>query len=337
MSKIYVMAPFTEAQTEQLKQLASAYQDELFFSPGKLSMSGLGAALSGEKEPISLSEVDAVIGNVPAKRLQEASAKEALRFSWMQLNSSGADAYVKEGILPADTVLTSATGAYGIGIAEYMVCMLLNMMKKVPAYLEDQKKHLWTDEGMVTTPFGKRVLVVGCGNIGMEFAGRMRAFGCTLVGIRRREGKCPEEFDEMHTLPELGEEAAKADVIALCLPGTPETFHLFDREQLSSCREGAYLINVGRGNVIDNRALAEEAIASRFSGIWLDVCEEEPLPVNDPLYGLQNLLLTPHITGGFHLDLTLQNIFDISMHNYRAFHGEGDYISVVDRSTGYCR
>ena len=72
MSKIYVMAPFTEAQTEQLKQLASAYQDELFFSPGKLSMSGLGAALSGEKEPISLSEVDAVIGNVPAKSLQDA-------------------------------------------------------------------------------------------------------------------------------------------------------------------------------------------------------------------------------------------------------------------------
>ena len=136
MSKIYVMAPFTEAQTEQLKQLASAYQDELFFSPGKLSMSGLGAALSGEKEPVSLSEVDAVIGNVPAKRLQEASAKEALRLSWMQLNSSGADAYVKEGILPAGTVLTSATGAYGVGIAEYMVCMLLNMMKKVPAYLE---------------------------------------------------------------------------------------------------------------------------------------------------------------------------------------------------------
>ena len=104
MSKIYVMAPFTEAQTEQLKQLASAYQDELFFSPGKLSMSGLGAALSGEKEPVSLSEVDAIIGNVPAKRLQEASAKEALRLSWMQLNSSGADAYVKEGILPAGTV-----------------------------------------------------------------------------------------------------------------------------------------------------------------------------------------------------------------------------------------
>ena len=104
MSKIYVMAPFTEAQTEQLKQLASAYQDELFFSPGKLSMSGLGAALSGEKEPVSLSEVDAVIGNVPAKRLQEASAKEALRLSWMQLNSSGADAYVKEGILPANSI-----------------------------------------------------------------------------------------------------------------------------------------------------------------------------------------------------------------------------------------
>lgn len=337
MSKIYIQAPFTKEQLSELRALADHYGDELFFSPKQLSMSGLGIVDTGEPEPIALSEADAIIGNVSPALLKTEQEGGSLCLSWMQLNSSGADAYVKEGVLPEHTVLTSATGAYGTGIAEYMVCMLLNMMKKVPAYLEDQKKHLWTDEGLVTTPCGKRILIVGTGNIGMEFARRMKAFGATLVGIRRRVGECPKELDEIHSLSELKEEVARADVIAVSLPGTAETFHLFDRELLSSCREGAYLMNVGRGNVIDNAALADPAISGRFGGIWLDVCETEPLPSGDPLYEVPGLLLTPHITGGFHLDLTLQNIFEISMHNYRAFHGEGSYESVVDRSTGYCK
>lgn len=337
MSKIYVQAPFTDNQLAQLKELAAGYGDELYFSPVRLSMSGLGFTESGGSEPISLSEVDAAIGNVPAGKLAKSQKTGGLKLAWMQLNSSGADAYVKDGVLPQQTVLTSATGAYGTGIAEYMVCMLLNMMKKVPAYLEDQKRHLWTDEGLVTTPSGKRVLIVGTGNIGMEFARRMKAFGCTLSGIRRRADHCPDGLDEIHALSELKEEAAKADVIAVSLPGTQETYHLFDEDLLSCCREGSYFINVGRGNVVDDRALLKREISSRFAGIWLDVCETEPLPSEDPLYDVPNLLLTPHITGGFHLDLTLQNIFDISMHNYRAFHGEGEYQSVVDRATGYCR
>ena len=185
MSKIYVQAPFTDNQLAQLKELAAGYGDELYFSPVRLSMSGLGFTESGGSEPISLSEVDAAIGNVPAGKLAKSQKTGGLKLAWMQLNSSGADAYVKDGVLPQQTVLTSATGAYGTGIAEYMVCMLLNMMKKVPAYLEDQKRHLWTDEGLVTTPSGKRVLIVGTGNIGMEFARRMKAFGCTLSGEER--------------------------------------------------------------------------------------------------------------------------------------------------------
>ena len=337
MSKIYIQAPFTKEQLSEFHALAEHYGDELFFSPKKLSMSGLGVVDTGEPEPLPLGEADAIIGNVSAELLKKEAEKGELSLSWLQLNSSGADAYVKEGVLPEKTVLTSATGAYGTGIAEYMVCMLLNMMKRVPAYLEDQKKHLWTDEGLVTSPFGKRILIVGTGNIGMEFARRMKAFGCTLSGIRRRAGECPERLDEIHSLSELKEEAARADVIAVSLPGTSETYHLFDRELLLSCKEGAYLMNVGRGNVVDNEALKEPSVSGRFGGIWLDVCEKEPLPSTDALYEVPGLLLTPHITGGFHLDLTLQNIFDISMHNYRAFHGEGEYESVVDRSTGYCR
>lgn len=283
-------------------------------------------------DPELLKTADAVIGNLDIPALQQIPD-----LKWVQLNSSGADSYAKEGALKEDTILTCATGAYGIGIAEYMVAELLNMMKHIPAYYDHQKEGVWTDLGKVQSPMGKRVLVVGTGNIGIEFARRMRAFGSEVVGIRRRAGVCPEAFSEIHTMDELRQEIARADIIALTLPGTPATYHLFDEETLLACKKGSYLINVGRGNVVDNQALVKETVWSNFAGIYLDVCEVEPLPDKDPLYAVPNLLLTPHITGNFHLDITVQNIYDICVHNYLAFKGEGSFKSVVDRTTGYAR
>lgn len=287
--------------------------------------------VSDEEAFEQLVDADAVMGNFSIDALSVCRHLELL-----QLNSSGADAYAKTDKISKDTVITTATGAYGIGIAEYMVAMLLTMMKKIPAYLENQKKAIWADEGMVTTPYGKRVLIIGTGNIGLEFAKRIRPFGCKLVGIRRRAGECPAELDEIYTMDALKKELGKADVVALCLPGTPDTLHLMNEEMLMSCKEGAYLMNVGRGNVIPLEALQKSEITEHFAGIWLDVCEVEPLPEGHMLYQIPNVLITPHITGGFHLDLTCQQIYEISEHNMKAWLGDGEYKSVLDRETGYC-
>ena len=279
-----------------------------------------------------LSTAQALIGNVASSMLANQPQLE-----WVQLVSSGADKYVGVDYLSQNLIMTTSTGAYGVGIAEYMVSMLLAMMKTIPGYLENQKKGLWMDNGMVTTPYSKRVLIVGTGDIGLEFAKRMRAFGCKLVGIRRRGGVCPEELDEIYTIDCLKEQLALADVVAVCLPGTKSTFHLFDEEMLSCCKEGSYFMNVGRGNVIPLDAFFNDKIANRFAGIWLDVCEIEPLPEQHPLFYVPNLLITPHITGGFHLDLTMEKIFQISLHNMKAWLGEGNYIHVLDLDTGYCK
>lgn len=175
-----------------------------------------------------LSTAQALIGNVPPFMLADKPQLE-----WVQLTSSGADKYVHEKNISKDLIITTATGSYGVGIAEYMVAMLLSMMKKIPDYLDNQKNGVWADEGVVTTPYGKRVLIVRTGDIGLEFAKRMRAFGCKLVGIRRRNGICPEELDEVYSTEFLKEQLALADVVAVCLPGTKSTFHLFDEEMLS--------------------------------------------------------------------------------------------------------
>ena len=275
---------------------------------------------------------DALIGNVAPALLEEAP-----RLQWVQLVSSGADAYAGHAPLRGAFTLTTATGAYGIGIAEYMVCMLLTMMKKVPTYLDQQKAGVWRDAGTVESPMGKRVLIVGTGNLGTEFARRMRPFGCTIVGIRRRAGDCPPEFDAVRTMDALEAELALADVIALCLPGTPETYHLFDREMLARCKPGAYLMNVGRGTVIPREALLDRETVSRFGGVWVDVLENEPLPDGDALFGVEKLIITPHITGGWHLDETRARIFTICAENVSRWLRGEPLQRVMDWETGYCK
>ena len=279
-----------------------------------------------------LQQADILIGNVDTELLEQTEHLE-----WMQLVSSGADYYTKEAALHDKFLATTATGCYGTGIAEYMVCMLLTMMKKIPTYLDYQREQVWRDAGSVISPMGKRVLIVGTGNLGTEFARRMRPFGCEIVGVRRRAGSCPAEYDEMHTMEDLKSELPRADVVALCLPGTSETYHLFDAEMLSRCKEGAFLMNVGRGTVIPTDAFLDSALMNRFGGVWVDVLEREPLEDGDPLFSADNLIITPHITGGWHLDITRRNIMELCARNLKAYLAGEPLEHVLDWSTGYCK
>lgn len=316
MKKILVAVPFTDEQKKRIENLADGV--ECTFVDAKNVTDNM------------LKDFNALVGNVPVSMLKDKNNLE-----WIQLNSSGADAYAAEGAVPESTMITCATGAYGHGISEYMVGMLLAMMKKVPQYLEAQKKGEWSDFGGVDSPAGKRVLLVGTGNIGLEFAKRIKAFGATVVGIRNRPDLCPPELDEVYGVDKLKEQVAIADVIALSLPGTKSSYHLFSKDILMACKKGSYLMNVGRGTALDTKALLEKVVAENFAGIWLDVTEVEPLPEKDPLYFVPNLLLTPHITGGYHLPQTVENILNITIENMKAWLGKGDYIHVVSRKDGY--
>lgn len=319
MKQVLVVGTFSDAEKQQL------------------IAAGEGASLAFRTDEAvteaDLRGIDALIGNPPRAMVEQAD-----RLQWMQLLSSGADVYAPSAVLrDRGVVLTTATGAYGVGIAEYMVAMLLVMMKKVPTYLDQQKSAVWRDAGAVVSPAGKRVLIVGTGNLGGEFAKRMRPFGCEIVGVRRRAGACPPDFDRVCTLAELPAELPLADIVALCLPGTPETYHLFDKAMLSCCKPGAYFMNVGRGTVIPTEALLDREVTDRFAGLWVDVLETEPLPDGHPLFSVPNLIVTPHITGGLHLDLTRRNILAICTQNLRAWLDGAPLRSVLDWATGYCK
>ena len=135
---------------------------------------------------------------------------------------------------PAGVTLTNATGAYGLALSEHMLAQTLAMMKKLYLYYDNQHQALWHDEGPVTSLYGATVVVVGFGNIGRNFGQRVKAMGAHVIGLRRRQGAVPPEADEMGDMAHFNEYLAKADIVASCLPDTPETYHIYDAARFAA-------------------------------------------------------------------------------------------------------
>lgn len=275
-----------------------------------------------------------IIGNVTPKSIDASPNLE-----WIQLNSAGADAFCKPGILPPGTILTNATGAYGLAISEYLVGVSLMLQNKLYTYYKNQLNHFWHDEGDVTSIEGSTTLIVGLGDIGGEYAKRMKALGSHTIGIRRTVGDKPEYLDELYTTEQLDEVLPRADFVALALPNTPRTYHIMDEKRMRSMKPTAFLMNVGRGNAIDSEGLRRVLDSGHLGGCAIDVTDPEPLPADHPLWDAPRLVITPHIAGKFHLQETFERIVRIAGGNLEKFlAGKTDeMVSVVDLETGYRR
>jgi phosphoglycerate dehydrogenase-like enzyme len=280
--------------------------------------------------PDLLQRYQIIIGNVPAELLAGASQLE-----WLQLNSAGANEYVSDGVLPKGTRLTNSSGAYGLAISEHMLGMLLSIQKKLHLYRDNQAKGFWHDEGKVTAIEGSRTLVVGLGDIGGEFARKMKALGSYTIGIRRHLSAKPDYLDELQPLDRLDDLLPDADIIALSLPETPETIRIMNRERLALLKNTAILLNVGRGNAVDTDALYDALESGHLGGAGLDVTDPEPLPPNHRLWWLRNAVITPHISGYYHLQATLDRIIAIATRNLGRFMNGQELENEVDFQTGY--
>lgn len=275
---------------------------------------------------------DIIIGNVNPQFI--AGTKQ---LKWLQLNSAGTDGYCKEGILPSDAKLTNASGAYGLAISEHMIGLVLALQKKLYLYRDNQKLHLWKDEGTVTSIEGSTTLIVGMGDIGGTFAQKMKTLGSYTIGIRKNIANKPDYIDELLPLEKLDSVLSRADIVALSLPGTKETYHLFDHARISKMKKSAILINVGRGNAIDMDALNDALISDNLGGAGIDVTDPEPLPSTHPLWDAPRMIITPHISGSYHLPETFERIVRIAAKNLKLFQEGKELMNEVDFQTGYRR
>lgn len=288
-------------------------------------------ALPGQ--PVTQEDVDwaqVILGNVPAAMLHGSPALE-----WLQTNSAGVEPYIQPGVLAGDTLLTNATGAYGLAIAEHMLGMLLELFKKLELYRDAQKSGAWQSQGAVKAVYGSTVLVLGMGDIGGEFAARCKALGAKVIGVRRSPRPCPEYADEVHLLEDLDSLLPQADVVAITLPGTDATRGLMSRVRLAKMKEGAVLLNVGRGFIVDTEALCDALERGHLSGAGVDVTDPEPLPPTHRLWNIPTAVVTPHISGFYHLRETHERIVGIFLENLRHFQAGEPLRNLVDFATGY--
>lgn len=276
-------------------------------------------------EDIRSAEV--ILGNLPLSRLENCPD-----LKWLQLDSAGANTYKD---LPEQVVLTNASGAYGTAISEHMIGCVLMVMKNLANYMEIQQKHDFTNLGSVNTLTSSTVLSVGMGDIGSSFAKKMNALGARVCGVRRSVHDVPDYVEGMYTMDNMDEILPECDVVALSLPETEETVHLFDEARLRKIKKGAILVNVGRGTAIVTEDLLRVMKDGHFSGVCLDVTDPEPLPKNHPLWNMEHVYLTPHISGRFNAAVTFDKVLQI-FHDNLKLYAEGKPLqNVVDKSIGY--
>lgn len=279
---------------------------------------------------VEIASAEILLGNVPADLIRASERLELL-----QLNSAGADAYLRSGVLAPSTVLCNATGAYSRAVSEHAFTMMLMLQKNMLRYRDQQLRQLWLDGGSVVSPVGSTVLVVGLGDIGLAFARLCKAMGAYVIGVKRRASPCPEGVDELYTAEKTDELLPRADVVMSVLPGTEATAGFFSRERFRLMKKTAIFLNVGRGGAAKSGDLAWALESGEIAAAGIDVTDPEPLPADSPLWRIENLFITPHVAGGFHLEHTMDVITAIACENLRRLRAGLPLRNVVDPRTGY--
>lgn len=258
----------------------------------------------------------------------------APKLRWIHVPSAGVDRLITPAVRSAaGLTLTDSGPAYDIAIPEYVLAWIMAIAKRVPQFLDHQKNREWTDETQGDL-HGSTVGIIGLGPIGRGVAWRAKALGMSTLGYRRRQNTV-EGVDEVLTGPAgLDRLLAESDYIVLAAALTEATREILGKEQIARIQPTAWVINIARGALIDQGALTKALQEKRIGGACLDVFTTEPLPKDDPLWDLPNVLITPHDAhgGGEALQQRRKELF---LDNLKRFvHGE-PLQNVVDFEHGY--
>jgi len=246
---------------------------------------------------------------------------------WFSSIAAGNEDLVKNPCLSESVILTKST-IYGEMIAEYIFAYLLYYSRDLSKYFEDQKHRVW-ERIRPSRLYGKMMGIVGLGSVGKEIAKRGKQFGMSVLGVKRIPGPV-ENVDQVFGPEDLERMIPLVDYLVVALPLTSETYHLLGEKELSLMKEGALLFNTGRGKTIDEVALTKVLKTRRIRAV-LDVFEKEPLPAESELWSLENVIITPHVSG---INIPGE-ICEEFVKNYERWVRGEPLVGLVDRSKGY--
>jgi len=335
------------------------YAEELAARPDQLrriaEATGTEPVIWREGEPAPDVEV-LVCGKVP-----DSVPRETPRLRLLQLVSAGSERLHDHPVWRSDVTIATASGVHGVQIAEHVFMLLLALRRHLPQYIAAQRRHLWrhdavADGGVSIAPgelYGLTLGLIGYGHIGRGVAHLARAFGMRVLATSYSAhasrpldipGVAPFadppavpapslEPDLTIPLAELDDLLAASDAVVVCAPLTPETEGLLDAARLGRMKHGALLVNIARGKILVEDALARALATGQLGGAGLDVTAEEPLAPDSPLWELPNVIVTPHISGGS--ERYAERAVNILLANIDCLRRGEPPVTAVDRDRGY--
>lgn len=283
-------------------------------------------AISDQYEFVYEPDLDAniILGNYSPRKL-----KEFENLEWIQTAAVGIDGFIKDGNLREGVILTNAVDVHSVEVAEHLFAMIMSMTRKFHLYRDDQKEHLWTDEGMTKELTKLKVTIIGFGDIGRVLAKLLKGIGIYVIGVKRTMIDKPDCLDELYTNRDLDKAISDVDVVVSILPGNKENAYLFTVDTFRKMRPDAIFINAGRGNLCSTETIREVLDQHIIAAISLDVFEEEPLPKDSPLWDYRNLVITPHVAGSYRLESTYEKFFVLAEENLRRYISGQQLLNVV--------
>ena len=256
----------------------------------------------------------------------------AEKLKWIQVASAGVDNYLFPELVDSEVVLTTSSGIHRIQISEMILAMMLAFAKRLDKFvrfkLEARWERLPTDELA-----GKTIGILGLGNIGMETAWKAKCLGMRVLALDKMPLRAPTYVDKILGLEDLDNLLRESDYLVVAVPLTKETHHMIGEEELRLMKPTAYIINIARGAVIDNKALVKALKEGWIAGAGLDVFEEEPLPKDSEFWKLDSVIITPHISGATpHYTDRAVRIF---CENLKRYLDGKPLVNVVDKEMGY--
>jgi D-2-hydroxyacid dehydrogenase (NADP+) len=288
-----------------------------------------------ERVSAGIAEADIAI----AWSLRGEQVQCARKLRWIHSTATAVHALISPELQASDIVVTNARSVHGPVVAEHTLALAYALARRLPQAVRYQQRKHWAQQDIGNGRLRPRELsgatmtIVGLGGIGRPLAKLARCVGMRVLAVREHPEQACEDVDGMYGLEQIDEALGEAEFVVLAVPVTSRTHHLMNGHRLAQMKEGAYLINVGRGVLIDEPALVEALRRNSIAGAALDVTTVEPLPGDSPLWEMENVLLTPHIAGL--TDRMWERHYAAFTENLRRFLKNEPLLWVVDKQAGY--